>query len=393
MQGAPTALADEGTVDRGGRRTGLTVAGILVALFCSFAAMGSVLPVLPLYVRGTLKAGDVAVGVVVTATAVAAVVARPIAGRLADTRGRRRMMIVGAALVSAAGLLYFAAHTVAALVAARLILGVGEGFVFTPAALWIVSLAPTDRRGQLVGFAGLSMWTGLTVGPLLGASLLEAGGYSAVWATVTAIPAAGALLTAWLAEPDRPTQAARGQLVPRATVRPGISLALGSVGYASLAAFVVLLLAERGIGGGALAFTAYGSAYVGVRVAGGRLPDRFGPRRVVLYAATVEAIGLVVVTVAPGFWTALLGAVLTGGGLSLLYPSLAVMVLDRTAPGEQGAAIGAYTSFWDVGVGLAGPLTGAVASVAGYGAAFLTAAACALAAGILAYPRRAAGIG
>ena len=50
------------------------------------------------------------------------------------------------------------------------------------------------------------------------------------------------------------------------------------------------------------------------------------------------------------------------------------MTLNRTQPGEQGAALGVYAWFWDLGFSLAGPLLGAAISVWSYPAAFLGAA-------------------
>ncbi|HEV3001894.1 MAG TPA: MFS transporter [Solirubrobacteraceae bacterium] len=359
------------------------IAGILLALFGAFLAVGCVLPVLPRYVRGPLDSGDVAVAVVVTAAGISAIVARPVGGRLADARGRRVLFVAGAAFELAAGLAYLVADSVPTMIGARLLLGIGEGLVFTAAAAWIVSQAPADRRGQLVGFAGLSMWSGLTLGPLAGAALLELSGYDAVWIFAAVTPVVAAVVGLRLPDPA-PRHPQRSQLLPRAAVRPGVALALASVGYAALAAFVVLHLDRRGVGHGALVFTAFGSTYVLTRLLLGRLPDRLGPHRVALWSGIGEAAGLCVVAAADSLPIALAGAVLTGAGFSLLYPSLALMVIMRGDPTRQGAALGAYTSFWDVGLSAAGPLVGLIADEAGYQAAFLAAAVCAAGAAMVA---------
>ena len=62
---------------------------------------------LPRYVKGPLESGDVAVGVVVGAFAFTGIAFRPIAGRLADARGRRRVVAGGALLAAIAGALYW----------------------------------------------------------------------------------------------------------------------------------------------------------------------------------------------------------------------------------------------------------------------------------------------
>ena len=78
-------------------------------------------------------------------------------------------------------------------------------------------------------------------------------------------------------------------------------------------------------------------------------------------------------------WLAVAGALVMGTGFSLSFPSLALLVVEEVDEDTRGAAMGAFTAFFDVGVGIGGPLAGAVSAVAGYPAAFLVGAACAAA--------------
>lgn len=71
-----------------------------------------------------------------------------------------------------------------------------------------------------------------------------------------------------------------------------------------------------------------------------------------------------------------------GGGFTLLYPALALVVLQRTPEHERGPALGAFTSFWDLGIGGAGLITGALALL-GYSWVFATAAVLAVLAAII----------
>jgi predicted MFS family arabinose efflux permease len=54
------------------------------------------------------------------------------------------------------------------------------------------------------------------------------------------------------------------------------------------------------------------------------------------------------------------------------------MVVGEVGEDRRGSALGAFTAFFDLGVGLGGPLAGATASLAGYPAVFYLAAAAAL---------------
>jgi MFS family permease len=365
-------------------------AGVFIAALFAFLAIGAALPVLPTYVRGPLGAGDLAVGIVVGAFAVTAVVCRPLAGRQADARGRRVVLVVGALAMALGGVLYLFSRSVPALILARLVVGAGEGAVYTAGATWAVDLAPSHRRGLALGLFGLAVWGGLSLGPVAGEVLRSAVSYDAVWALTAVLPLAGAAIAIRLPEPPRATGGAEpGRLAffPRASRRPGLALALANIGYAALAGFVVLHLRARGIGGGATVFTAFALAVFAARLILSRVPDRAGARRTATTAALLEALGLAIIALAMSLPVALAGAVVIGIGFSMLFPSLALMVVGEVGDDRRGSALGAFTAFFDIGVGLGGPIAGATAALAGYPAVFVLAAVAALCAAALAATR------
>jgi len=146
---------------------------------------------------------------------------------------------------------------------------------------------------------------------------------------------------------------------------------------------VALHLQHKGIAGGIAAFNAYGITYVAVRLLLGNWPDRFGPRRVAFWSGLVEAIGLLLVAMAPALWVAVAGGLVMGAGLSLLFPSLALIVINQTPASQQGGAIGTFTSFWDLGVALGGPIGGVVVGLSDYPSIFYVMVAAALASAAL----------
>jgi MFS family permease len=362
-------------------RPGVAFAGVFIVTFCGLVAVGAVLPVLPRFVHGPLDAGNVAVGLVIGSYAITGLLLRPFAGRLADQRGRKPAVLLGSSLVAVGGFMYLLPLGVLGLVAARLVLGAGEGAVFTAGSAWIVDLAPVERRGRVIGLYGLAVWSGLSIGPLIGELILHASGYTMVWLFAGVAPLIGALVATRLPDPFHPVPAAEDEhhaLIEREAVRPGIALALGSIGYATVAAFVVLHLDARGVGHGATVFGAFATMVVLTRLIGGDLPDRVGPVRVAIAAAVVEAIGLTTMALAQSLPVALAGALAMGAAFSLLYPSLSLIVVNRVSDTRRGAALGTFTAFFDAGVGLGAPLAGAAAALTSYEGAFLLSAAIAL---------------
>jgi MFS family permease len=357
-------------------------AGIFAVTFCGLLAVGAVLPVLPRYVHGPLDGGNVAVGVVVGSYAVTGLLLRPVAGRYADRHGRKPAVLAGSLLVALSGFLYLLPLGVPGLVFARLVLGAGEGTVFTAGSAWIVDLAPAGRRGRVIGLYGLAVWGALSVGPLVGELLLHASDYNLVWLFAGSVPLVGAAIASRVPDPYRPAEHAHEHhpLIAREAVRPGTALALASIGYACIAAFVVLHLDARGVGHGATAFGAFASMVVLTRLVAGDLPERVGPARVATAAAVVEAIGLITIGVAQSLAVAIAGSLAMGTAFSLLYPSLSLIVVERVPETRRGAALGTFTAFFDAGVGIGAPLAGAAAALTDYEGAFLLTAAIAMAA-------------
>ncbi len=412
---APAAASQSGAAPA----SALAIASIPLAVLFSFMAIGSVLPVLPVYVKGPVGAGDVAVGVVIGAFAITAAIGRPFGGKLADATSRRRVLMIGLVTASIGGAMLFLPLGVAGLVVARLVLGFGDGWIFTAGVSWIVDLTPEERRGQVIGIFGISVWGGISLGSVIGQAIYSAAGFEWVWAFATVAPLVGLLISlrtptpgphapspspseevasAELGAPlpgaplpvtsgaqaggSPPRASGRLPRLPSSAVRPGVALLFANIGFGTLAGFIVLLLDGEGIGHGAAAFTVFTATVVASRLLLGWLPDRWGARRSALAGGIAQAAGLATIGFAASLPVVMAGAVLAGLGIALIFPSLALLVVNATAPSARATAMGWFTSFFDIGVAVGAPFAGLVASTGGgenYSAAFFAAASICLA--------------
>jgi MFS family permease len=362
-----------------GRTPWASFAGIFIVTNLGLLAVGATLAVLPHYVKDNLHGSDFEVGIVSGAFAFTGIVCRPIAGNLADRRGRKPTVIVGALLAAVAGFLYFVPAGIAGLIVARLFLGAGEGTVFTAGSAWNVDMAPVERRGRMIGLYGLAIWTGLTLGPPIGVLLQDAGGFHLVWAFAAGAPLLGAVIAWRLPEhPIKGGEASRGPVISREALGPGTTFALSVFGFAAVSAFIVLSLDQRGIGNGPLVFSVFAGTVVATRLVAGGLPDRIGSARCAAGAALVEAAGLILIGAASDLFVVILGAIAMGAAFSLLFPSLSLLAVERVVPERRGAAMGTFTASFDLGMLVGSPLVGAAAAIGGYSAAFYVAAAAAL---------------
>lgn len=100
---------------------------LAAAALAFYVAGGILLPITPRFVEARLGGGAVDVGVVFGSYAIASLVLRPVVGWSSDRFGRRPLLVGGSILTVVGMLLHLAATNIGVLVAARCLLGAGEG--------------------------------------------------------------------------------------------------------------------------------------------------------------------------------------------------------------------------------------------------------------------------
>lgn len=377
-----------------GYTTRIPVRRLWGAVLCGYLCLGATLQALPTFVTQRFHVGALIAGTAVGIAFAATACTRPFAGRAADAGRARPAVIVGGLLVAAGGLGHLWAPDVPVLLLSRLVMGAGEAALFSGAIPWVLSGTPPERRGRVTGWFGLSMWGGLALGPVLAVALYAWAGFTSVWYGVIALGVASSLLVT--ATPRQPSDAGRPplrpgawrDLVPAGVPLPGLVLGLSSYGYGTVSALLILFLRHDSLGGENAALALFALAFLLVRGLGSPLVDRWGGSRVAVWSLAVESAGLLLIATAPRELAALAGAAAAGAGVALMFPSCVAITLRRTAALRPGTSVGAMTSFWDLGIMVAGPLGGLIAGDGGYRAAFALAivtvlAGIALVAGVL----------
>ena len=365
---------------------------IMASVFVAFLVSGIALPVLPLHIHERLGLSTFIVGLVAGSQFAASLLARPLAGSQADRRGAKYAVVAGLVASAAAGVLYLVslqfagqpATSVAILLLGRALLGVGESFVITGAQAWGLVLGGANNTGRVLAWAGTAMWSAFALGAPAGTMLYTSHGFAAIALATTLVPLAALLLVARL-QPTVPAARARSALakVVAAVWLPGLGVALSSAGFGAMTAFVSLLFAARGWTVWP-AFTVFAGVFILARVLFGHAADKFGGARIALICVAVEAAGQALIWLAPSPALALIGAALTGFGWSLVYPGFGIEAVRRAPPEQRGLAMGAYTAFLDLALGIASPVLGLIASRAGISAVFLASAILVLCAAVIA---------
>ncbi|MDP3891411.1 MFS transporter, partial [Nocardioides sp.] len=320
-------------------------------------------------------------GLAFGAFAVSALLLRPVAGRLCDTRGRRPLLVGGALLAAVAMLLTVLADGLAAVVALRLLIGVAEGAFMVASFAALADLAPPSRVGEALSYNSLGLYLGLALGPPLGEALVRGIGYDAAWYAATALCVLAALAALAIGETReaRPPTARPAALVHSRSIPPALGFFASVVAMGGFLAFASLHAEGVGMTNASVPLFTYGMTVVTCRIVFARVMDRFPPLVLGAAALVTMAAGLGLVAAWPTPWGVVSGAALLGVGIAFSTPAFFAAVFATAAPAERGAASATATIFFDLGLGGGPILLGLVAQGAGIPAALVVGAAVALA--------------
>ncbi|MCH4875397.1 MFS transporter [Pseudomonas sp. TMW22091] len=361
----------------------LQVVSIVLFTFIGYLNIGIPLAVLPGYVHNHLGYGTVIAGLVISVQYLATLLSRPYASRIIDTQGSKRAVMIGLAGCGLSGVFMLAsswltavpALSLASLLIGRLVLGSAESLVGSGSIGWGIGRVGAANTAKVISWNGIASYGAIAVGAPLGVVMVAHLGMWSLGVSIIALATLG-LLLAWpkLAAPivsgvRLPFLHVLGRVLPH-----GTGLALGSIGFGTIATFITLYYATNQWENAALCLSVFGASFISARLLFGNLINRIGGFRVAIACLSVETLGLLLLWLAPNPQLALAGAALSGFGFSLVFPALGVEAVNLVPASSRGAAVGAYSLFIDLSLGITGPLVGAVAAGFGFASIFLFAA-------------------
>jgi predicted MFS family arabinose efflux permease len=257
----------------------------------------------------------------------------------------------------------------------RIFLGVGESFGSTGTTLWGIGAVGAKHTARVISWNGVATYGAMAVGAPLGVLLNHAYGLMGVAVLIIVAAAFAAILASMKAAIS---VTAGKRIAFKAVVGRiwlyGLGLGFGTIGFGVIATFITLYYADKGWSGAAFTLTLFSLGFVGARLVFGNMINRFGGLRVSLVSFVFEVAGLLMIWLGHDPLSVQLGAFLTGSGFSLIFPALGVEAVKQVPPQNQGTALGLYSAFLDLGLGITGPVAGLIISHFGTPSIYLAAA-------------------
>lgn len=359
---------------------------ILAANFLLYFGFWLLIPVLPFYLSEVFGAGNSAIGIILSCYTVAALCIRPFSGYFLDTFARKPLYLLAYFIFMSMSAGYIIAGSLALFILFRIIHGVSFGMVTVGGNTVVIDIMPSSRRGEGLGYYGLSNSIAMAVGPMSGLFLHDAGmSYTTIFCCSLGSCIAGFLCASLVKTPYKPPvkrePISLDRFILLKGIPAGISLLLLSIPYGMTTNYVAMYAKEIGIDvttGFFFTFMAVGMAIS--RIFSGRIVDKGKVTQVIsaglylvvfsffLLSACVYIISWNVLACGIIFFTV---AFLLGVGFGTMFPAYNTLFVNLAPNSQRGTATSTYLTSWDVGIGIGMLAGGYIAEVSTFDKAYL----------------------
>ena len=359
---------------------------ILAANFLLYFGFWLLIPVLPFYLSEIFNAGYSTIGIILSCYTVAALCIRPFSGYFLDSFARKPLYLLAYFIFMTMFAGYIIAGSLVLFILFRIIHGVSFGMVTVGGNTVVIDIMPSSRRGEGLGYYGLSNNIAMAVGPMSGLFLHDAGmSDTTIFCCSLGSCIAGFICASLVKTPYKPPvkrePISLDRFILLKGIPAGISLLLLSIPYGMTTNYVAMYAKEIGINattGFFFTFMAVGMAIS--RIFSGKIVDKGKITQVIsaglyivvfsffLLSACVYIINWNSMACSIIFFAV---ALLLGVGFGIMFPAYNTLFVNLAPNNQRGTATSTYLTSWDVGIGI-GMLTGGyIAEVSTFDKAYL----------------------
>ncbi|WP_050181995.1 MFS transporter [Domibacillus robiginosus] len=335
---------------------------LMMNMFIVMTGIGLVIPIMPTIIH-EFGAGGKTFGFLIATFAFAQFLFSPLAGDLSDRYGRKKSIVFGLLLFSAAQFLFAFSNHLALLYVSRIIGGIGGAFMIPSMMAFVADITTVETRAKGMGRLGAAMSFGFVVGPGVG-GFLAAFGLRAPFIIAGTVAALAALLSIFfLSEPAnekaQATVKKRDSLVKQLALsvqKPYFILLVMmftlSFGLANYQSTISLFTDQKfGFSPSDISILMVVGGLIGVVVQAfvlDRVLERFGEVKVMNTMLVVAAAAMLGILFATGFSSVLIISAIFFTAASLLRPSINTTI-SKMAGSEQGFAAGMNNAYMSIG--------------------------------------------
>jgi predicted MFS family arabinose efflux permease len=351
---------------------------IILANFFIFLGFQMTLPTIPLFVEH-LGGNDQLIGFVVGIFTFSALLVRPYAGRMLESKGRGFVYLTGLAIfVLSVGSFGFALG-IGFLFLMRIVQGVGWGFSTTASGTIATDLIPPRRRGEGMGYFGLSGNLALALGPTLGLALADVISFKQLFLLCAVLGLAAFLFASRISykkveKNEQEIEKRKWDVYEKTALHPSFLLFFITVTFGGITSFLPLYTAQKDISGIEWYFLIYALTLMLSRTFAGKLYDQKGHRAIFIPGSLLIMVAMILLAWLPNSMVMYIAAGLYGFGFGSVQPALQAWSVEKAPMNRKGMANATFFSFFDLGVGIGAIAFGQIGHWLGYGSIYISSA-------------------
>ena len=140
---------------------------LFLALFATVTGMGIVVPLLPVYAK-SIGASGFYIAMIFGSFSISRAFLLPFFGLYSDKRGRKPFIVWGLLFYSVVAFLFTLSDTINSLIFMRFLHGIASAMIAPVVQAYVGDITPKNKEGFVMGTFNVSMFAGLSLGPLLG---------------------------------------------------------------------------------------------------------------------------------------------------------------------------------------------------------------------------------
>ncbi|WP_422859957.1 MFS transporter [Flagellimonas sp. S174] len=328
------------------------------------ASFNMLIPELPAYL--TSLGGAEYIGLIISLFTLTAGLSRPFSGKLTDTIGRRPVMVFGALVCVACGVLYSFTVGVLSFLLLRLLHGFSTGFTPTATSTYVSDIVPVERLGEAMGIQGIAFSTGLALGPALGSLIKLYFSYQVLFCSSSLLAFIAILLMMGLKETLKEKtkfsvaslKIKKDEILAKEAIPAGIVTLLTYVAFGVVLTLIPDWSGHLGLTNKGSFFIVFTVSSLLVRLIAGTFSDRYGRIPVMLIGIMLLIISTFLIGHLKSVKGLLLSAGIYGLAMGVISPAINAWTIDLSKPMRKGRAIATMYIALEVGIGLGAFVSG-----------------------------------
>ena len=333
--------------------------GLILVLFFLCFGFYLLLPTLPIYIK-ELGVNESNIGLIIGLYTLAAVVVRPFVGGLLDHFGRRIFIIIGLILFALSMYLYIWVSGIVMLILLRIFHGFSWAVSTTSIGTSITDVIPASRRGEGMGWYGLSMSVSMAIGPMIGVWVARSYSFSNLFLLATAFTVI-ALLLALMSKVQfsRKKQTGKIELFDKSLTSICVVMFFLTIAFGGITTFLPLFAESIKVNPGTF-FLLYAITLTISRPVAGKLADRYSEGTVIIPSLIITIAALLILSLSRESFGIMASAILYGIGFGAAQPPLLALTLRLVPSNKKGVANASFFTAIDLGIGLGAIILGFV---------------------------------